>query len=55
MKMPAHDHPIQFMIFLSGVTYFDDVHPRVIGGTHSYFSGSGICLPVLGNIALEIV
>ncbi|MFQ4144620.1 AraC family transcriptional regulator [Chlorogloeopsis sp. ULAP02] len=42
VKMPAHNHPIQFMIFLSGVTYFDDVHPRVMGGTHSYFSGSGI-------------
>ncbi|AFZ30276.1 transcriptional regulator, AraC family [Gloeocapsa sp. PCC 7428] len=42
LKIPAHDHPIQFTIFLSGGLYFDDVHPHVMGGTHSYFSGSGI-------------
>ncbi|YAF93730.1 MAG: helix-turn-helix transcriptional regulator [Nodularia sp. CChRGM 3473] len=41
LKTPAHDHPIQFTIFLSGLLYFDDVHPN-LGGTHSYFSGSGI-------------
>lgn len=41
VKTPAHNHPIQFMIFRSGMIYFDDVHPN-IGGTHSYFSGSGI-------------
>ncbi|MEG3846915.1 AraC family transcriptional regulator [Microcoleus sp. herbarium19] len=41
VKTPAHDHPIQFAIFLSGWIYFDDVHPN-LGGTHSYFSGSGI-------------
>jgi len=41
VKTPAHDHPIQMGIFLSGMIYFDDVHPN-LGGTHSYFSGSGI-------------
>lgn len=40
-KTPAHDHPIQISIFLSGVLYFDDVHPN-LGGGCSYFSGSGI-------------
>jgi len=42
MKWSTHDHLIQFMIFLSGQTYYNDVHPPVVGGTHSYFSGSGI-------------
>jgi AraC-like DNA-binding protein len=41
LKTPAHDHPIQFTIFLSGFLYFDEVHPNQ-GGTRSYFSGSGI-------------
>jgi AraC-like DNA-binding protein len=41
LKAPAHEHPIQFAIFLSGMLYFDDVHPN-LGGTNSYFSGSGI-------------
>ncbi|UKO96889.1 AraC family transcriptional regulator [Nostoc sp. UHCC 0870] len=41
LKTPAHDHPIQFTIFLSGFLYFDDLHP-ILGETHSYFSGSGI-------------
>ncbi|MGJ5632688.1 helix-turn-helix domain-containing protein [Nostoc sp. CALU 1950] len=41
VKTTAHNHPIQFTIFLSGFIYFDDLHPN-IGGTHSYFSGSGI-------------
>lgn len=41
VKTPAHEHPIQIGIFLSGLLYFDDVHPN-IGGMHSYFSGSGI-------------
>jgi AraC-like DNA-binding protein len=41
VKTPAHEHPIQFTIFLSGFLYFDDVHPN-LGGIHSYFSGSGI-------------
>ncbi|MDZ8105286.1 MAG: AraC family transcriptional regulator [Nostoc sp. DedQUE12a] len=41
VKTPAHEHPIQFTIFLSGLLYFDDVHPTQ-GGTRSYFSGSGI-------------
>jgi len=39
-QTPAHDHPIQISIFPSG--YFDcDIHPG-LGGTCSYFSGSGI-------------
>jgi AraC-like DNA-binding protein len=39
-QTPAHDHPIQIGIFPSG--HFDcDIHPR-LGGTRSYFSGSGI-------------
>jgi AraC-like DNA-binding protein len=41
LKETAHDHPIQMGIYLSGLLYFDDVHPN-IGGKHSYFSGSGI-------------
>jgi AraC-like DNA-binding protein len=40
-KETVHDHPIQIMIFLSGFHYFDEVYPN-LGGTHSYFSGSGI-------------
>lgn len=40
-KVPVHDHPIQIGIFLSGVLYFDEVHPN-LGGDRSYFSGSGI-------------
>ncbi len=41
VKTSAHDHLIQFTIFLSGFLYFDDVHPN-LGGTRSYFSGGGI-------------
>ncbi|MDM9383893.1 AraC family transcriptional regulator [Chlorogloeopsis sp. ULAP01] len=41
VKTSAHEHPIQMGIFLSGLVYFDDVHPNM-GGTHGYFSGSGI-------------
>ncbi|WP_414551055.1 helix-turn-helix transcriptional regulator [Anabaena sp. CCY 0017] len=41
VKTPVHEHPIQFTIFLSGLLYFDNVHPNM-GGTHCYFSGSGI-------------
>ncbi|MBW4556633.1 MAG: AraC family transcriptional regulator [Trichormus sp. ATA11-4-KO1] len=41
VKTPAHNHPIQFTIFLSGLLYFENTHPN-LGGTHSYFSGSGI-------------
>lgn len=40
VKTPAHEHPIQIGVFLSG--YFDcNIYPR-FGGTRSYFSGSGI-------------
>ncbi|WNZ25525.1 helix-turn-helix transcriptional regulator [Leptolyngbya sp. NK1-12] len=41
IKVPAHNHPIQISIFLSGFIYFDGVHPN-LGGMRSYFSGSGI-------------
>jgi AraC-like DNA-binding protein len=40
-KAPVHDHPIQIGVFLSGMLYFDEVHPN-LGGDRSYFSGSGI-------------
>lgn len=40
-KVPVHDHPIQIGVFLSGMLYFDEVHPN-LGGDRSYFSGSGI-------------
>jgi len=40
-NIPVHDHPIQIGIFLSGILYFDEVHPN-LGGDRSYFSGSGI-------------
>jgi hypothetical protein len=33
VKTPAHEHPIQFTIFLSGCLYFEDVHPYVMGGS----------------------
>lgn len=48
-KTPAHEHPIQFVIFLSGLLYFDDLHPHIMGGTHSYFSGSGISPSYIGR------
>jgi len=39
-QIPAHEHPIQITILPSG--YFDcDIHPK-LGGSRSYFSGSGI-------------
>lgn len=41
VKVPIHNHPIQIGIHLSGFIYFDTVHPN-LGGTCSYFSGSGI-------------
>jgi AraC-like DNA-binding protein len=40
-KVPVHVHPIQIGVFLSGMLYFDEVHPN-LGGDRSYFSGSGI-------------
>jgi AraC-like DNA-binding protein len=48
MKTPAHDHPIQMTIFLSGFLYFDYVHPTM-GGTRSYFSGSGISPAIISK------
>jgi AraC-like DNA-binding protein len=41
VKAPIHEHPIQFAVHLSGYIYFDAVHPN-LGGTCSYFSGSGM-------------
>jgi len=39
--IPVHDHPIQICILLSGMLFFDDVHPN-LGSGRSYFSGSGM-------------
>lgn len=41
IKTPAHDHLIQINILLSGFVDCERVHP-VLGGTRSYFSGSGV-------------
>nr|WP_238718511.1 hypothetical protein [Petrachloros mirabilis] len=41
VKAPAHDHPIQIVVYLSGFIYFNAVHPSM-GGSCGYFSGSGI-------------
>jgi AraC-like DNA-binding protein len=49
VKTPAHNHPIQFTIFLSGCLYFEDTHPHVMGGSCSYFSGSGISPSYIGK------
>lgn len=46
-KTPAHEHPIQISIFPSRMLYFDEIHPN-LGGTRSYFSGSGISPAVAG-------
>jgi AraC-like DNA-binding protein len=40
-KAPVHPHPIQIIVFLSGLIHFDDVYPT-LGGDRSYFSGSGM-------------
>ena len=40
LKIPTHDHPIQFMILLSG-SYYSDIYPT-FNKARSYFSGSGI-------------
>jgi AraC-like DNA-binding protein len=41
VKLSVHEHPIQFSVHLSGLIYFDAVHPN-LGGTCGYFSGSGM-------------
>ncbi|AFY44797.1 helix-turn-helix transcriptional regulator [Nostoc sp. PCC 7107] len=41
IKTATHDHLIQINILLSGFLDCEGVHPR-LGGTRSYFSGSGI-------------
>lgn len=41
LAVPAHEHPIQMGVWLSGFIDFDAVHPR-LGGARGYFSGSGI-------------
>jgi AraC-like DNA-binding protein len=40
-KAPVHPHPIQIGICLSGLMYFNEVHPN-LGSGRSYFSGSGL-------------
>ncbi|NJK51693.1 MAG: helix-turn-helix transcriptional regulator [Leptolyngbyaceae cyanobacterium SU_3_3] len=37
----AHDHPIQIMVLLAGIGDTGGLHPT-LGGSRSYFSGSGI-------------
>jgi AraC-like DNA-binding protein len=41
IKVPAHDHPVQCLILLSGLLHGEDVYPT-FGGERSYFSGSGV-------------
>jgi len=41
VKAPAHDHPIQIAVHLSGCIYCDAVHPN-LGESCGYFSGSGM-------------
>ncbi|MEM9273329.1 MAG: AraC family transcriptional regulator [Cyanobacteria bacterium P01_F01_bin.143] len=40
IKAPMHDHPVQFMILLSGY-YYSDIYPT-FSKVRSYFSGSGM-------------
>ncbi len=40
LKTPAHDHPFQMMIVLSG-SFYNDIYPT-FNKTRSYLSGSGI-------------
>lgn len=41
VKIPAHNHPIQIMVILSGVQDSGGLHPT-LGSNRAYFSGSGI-------------
>jgi len=41
VQVPAHEHPIQIGVFLSGVIDARGAHPT-LGGNRAYFSGSGI-------------
>lgn len=41
LRAPAHDHMVQYLIYLSGYVTHADVHPT-LDGHRSYFSGSGI-------------
>lgn len=41
VERPAHNHPIQIMVFLSGVLDAEGAHPKM-GGNRAYFSGGGI-------------
>lgn len=41
VKVPAHDHPIQIGVFLSGVLDARGAHPTM-GNGRAYFSGSGV-------------
>ena len=40
LRTPIHDHPVQFLILLSG-SYYNDIYPT-FNRVRSYFSGSGI-------------
>lgn len=41
IKVPAHEHPVQCLVLLSGLLQGEDVYPT-FGGERSYFSGSGV-------------
>ncbi|AIE73439.1 MULTISPECIES: AraC family transcriptional regulator [unclassified Synechocystis] len=41
LKMPAHEHLVQFTILLSGAVDYDETYPT-LGAKMGYFSGSGI-------------
>lgn len=41
LKMPAHDHSVQYLVLLSGLIHHVDIYPT-LGGSCSYLSGCGI-------------
>ena len=41
LKVPVHDHLVQFLLLSSGFIHHDQVYPT-LGGKYSYLSGSGI-------------
>ncbi|AFZ29235.1 transcriptional regulator, AraC family [Gloeocapsa sp. PCC 7428] len=45
VKIPVRDHPIQFVIFLSGFVHHEEDFPS-IGGKSGYLSGNGIAQAV---------
>lgn len=41
LKVPVHDHLVQFSVLSSGLIHHDEVYP-VLGGKCTYLSGSGV-------------